>query len=85
MPKGGYPDTVRTWPVPGRPDMHIVLLKPGDVPYPISDRIAEKHETFKFNLGLRYRKPGTFKWIYAGPSDGRETGVGQIYRVSGRG
>jgi hypothetical protein len=62
------------------PGMHIVLLKPGNVPYPISERMAEKHETFRFNHGLWYRKPGTFKWIYAGLSDGNRHNSGQIYR-----
>jgi len=85
MPKGGYPDTARFFPVNGMPGMHIVLLKPGDVPYPISERMAEKFESFRFNHGLWIRKPGTYKWIKAGPADGYDTGTrGQIYQDYGR-
>jgi len=75
MPRGGYPETARFWPVKNMPGMHIVLLKPGDVPYPISERMAEKFESFRFNHGLWVRKPGTFKWRLSG----RKTGATQAW------
>ena len=84
MPKGGYPETARFWPVKNMAGMHIVLLKPGDVPYPISERMAEKFESFRFNHGLWVRKPGTFKWAFVGLEDGRDTGMGQVDRDNGR-
>ena len=84
MPKGGYPETARFWPVKNMPGMHIVLLKPGDVPYPISERMAEKFESFRFNHGLWVRKPGTFKWAFVGLEDGRDTGMGQVHQDYGR-
>ncbi|HRT28208.1 MAG TPA: hypothetical protein P5527_00300 [Kiritimatiellia bacterium] len=84
MPRGRHPETARFWPVKNMPGMHIVLLKPGDVPYPISERMAEKFESFRFNHGLWVRKPGTFKWAFVGPEDGRDTGMGQVYRDNGR-
>jgi hypothetical protein len=78
MPKGGYPETVRFWPVKNMPGMHIVLLKPWDAPYPISERMDEKFESFRFNNGLWIRKPGTYKWGYVGPVGGYGTGTGQV-------
>lgn len=75
MPRDGYPEAARFWPVKNMSGMHIVLLKPGDVPYPISERMAEKFESFRFNHGLWVRKPGTFKWRLSG----RKTGATQAW------
>ncbi|MDD4020097.1 MAG: hypothetical protein PHV28_19390, partial [Kiritimatiellae bacterium] len=77
-------ETARFWPVKNMAGTHIVLLKPGDVPYPISERMAEKFESFRFNHGLWIRKPGSFKWAFIGPAGGYGTGTGQVHQDYGR-
>lgn len=61
MPRGGYPETAKFWPVKGR-DITVVQLRRGEPSYPISSRPAEKYERFNFLNTWWYRLPGQLEW-----------------------